>query len=979
MTLGGTYLGAAPAAPGVQPRIWQFYQSFAVTAGSTATRVVNPKLPRIAAAASVVTSTQGSGFLKFFLVTAGSVITSRRSTGMIRLAIGPSAIAFRRQIKLIQSVTSIGAIVRVKSIAKTAYSVIAGSVITRILGSNKARSVSSGSIATRILKSGLPRIVTAGSSSLSRRTTNMARRIVTTGIVSMSKGAGGISGYGVTVVAGSSVSSIRNVATRFGPVIAGSAVTRLLTSGIRRTAVAGSAITRVRSIVRKFTAVTPLTALKRLQIAIKRIVTKAAWTALVLSMRPAIFLRLGDSGVTAVDLSGNGRDGTYVNAPSHVAGAIAGDSDQGVALDGSTQYVQTSWGTRRNLCTNPIGRYNSADWANVGSSGLVVRTAALPTLAGLPVGITTGFEITSTGGADGARVNFPVTAGVTYVLSVYARYASGSTMRLRAKDPNATVPVTVTLPTGANFARSSIVYTAITTGTASLLLDSTGAVDVHVTAVQIEQAASLGSYFDGDGYVGSGGMYIPATSIATSWDGLPDAAMSDMGARRNLAVNPRIGLNTTGWQGSGMSRDISWSQFGTASLRQTLAVANNDASIFSSTSAYFAASPGDVLAISAYYKIGSGATNTGAGNGPRLGIQWDDGSGTFNLGSDYGVASAPPAIGTTGRATKITNPAPAGTKQCRIRLISGQTVGTQTVDTLWSAIMCERANVINPYFDGNGYVDNSGNYIQSRVGSVTGWVGTPHASVSDIGATANGTVRTFLMWVKRDTQTTRDSIFGTGGPSHGFAVVIDAANENILTYLDRGLGQTVHAAAFPGEGVYALIGAEVDEPQDKIIIYVNGVSKGTQTLADKYNPAGGNLALGMTRVGIDHLGGALDDMIGFERGLSPSEHLALYQTGAGLIGSGSIARSLWNISKSFQATAVGVAIFARRRFLKRVGQVVTMAIDNAVTKTADAIQTIRAIIVAGDDVQTSADVPEPPPKEVGEVLPPVRDAEEVND
>lgn len=61
----------------------------------------------------------------------------------------------------------------------------------------------------------------------------------------------------------------------------------------------------------------------------------------VLSLQPSLYLRLGESsGASALDSSGNGLTGSYVASPTlGVAGALSGDSNTAVTLNGTTQYV----------------------------------------------------------------------------------------------------------------------------------------------------------------------------------------------------------------------------------------------------------------------------------------------------------------------------------------------------------------------------------------------------------------------------------------------------------------------------------------------------------------------------------------------------------------------------------------------------------------------------------------------------------------
>jgi Concanavalin A-like lectin/glucanases superfamily len=65
-----------------------------------------------------------------------------------------------------------------------------------------------------------------------------------------------------------------------------------------------------------------------------------SYSAVVLADNPAGYWRLGDSGATAADASGNGRDGTLSGGiTTGAAGALAGDADTGMTFDGSTGVI----------------------------------------------------------------------------------------------------------------------------------------------------------------------------------------------------------------------------------------------------------------------------------------------------------------------------------------------------------------------------------------------------------------------------------------------------------------------------------------------------------------------------------------------------------------------------------------------------------------------------------------------------------------
>jgi concanavalin A-like lectin/glucanase superfamily protein len=75
------------------------------------------------------------------------------------------------------------------------------------------------------------------------------------------------------------------------------------------------------------------------------------YEALVLSLGPRAYWRLGDSGGVAVDSSGNAFHGAYIGG-TRAAGAIAGDADLALAVNGVDQYVDLS-------PSGPIGIINS--------------------------------------------------------------------------------------------------------------------------------------------------------------------------------------------------------------------------------------------------------------------------------------------------------------------------------------------------------------------------------------------------------------------------------------------------------------------------------------------------------------------------------------------------------------------------------------------------------------------------------------------
>jgi sulfur relay (sulfurtransferase) complex TusBCD TusD component (DsrE family) len=92
----------------------------------------------------------------------------------------------------------------------------------------------------------------------------------------------------------------------------------------------------------------------------------------VLGDSPAGYWRLGESsGTTAVDLSGNGHDGSFVGAPAlGVPGAVAEDPNTAVAFNGASQYAQVPY----TAALNPAAPFTVEAWAKVSGGAGSIRT-----------------------------------------------------------------------------------------------------------------------------------------------------------------------------------------------------------------------------------------------------------------------------------------------------------------------------------------------------------------------------------------------------------------------------------------------------------------------------------------------------------------------------------------------------------------------------------------------------------------------------
>src|SRR5438105_4551295 len=83
----------------------------------------------------------------------------------------------------------------------------------------------------------------------------------------------------------------------------------------------------------------------------------------VLADLPSAYWRLGEAtGTAAADASGNGLSGTYQNAPTlGVSGALTGDSDTAVTLNGTTHYISVA----DNDLLDPGDTFTLEAWINL--------------------------------------------------------------------------------------------------------------------------------------------------------------------------------------------------------------------------------------------------------------------------------------------------------------------------------------------------------------------------------------------------------------------------------------------------------------------------------------------------------------------------------------------------------------------------------------------------------------------------------------
>lgn len=187
---------------------------------------------------------------------------------------------------------------------------------------------------------------------------------------------------------------------------------------------------------------------------------------------------------------------------------------------------------------------------------------------------------------------------------------------------------------------------------------------------------------------------------------------------QNLLRNPSGEKGTKDWTvNTGTLITDASSNFtspsGDRAFRVTATVLTNDVSLYSHA---IPCTPGQQVYASARYFITGSANNTGAGNGPRLRIEYDTGAGTWANGNSDSASIAPQPASTLS-SMSVQSTVPGGSTQMRLRLVQS-TSGTQTVDWLLDSILCVFSSSAVSYFDG------------SSPGAA--WDGVPHDSTSTL-------------------------------------------------------------------------------------------------------------------------------------------------------------------------------------------------------------------------------------------------------
>jgi hypothetical protein len=362
-------------------------------------------------------------------------------------------------------------------------------------------------------------------------------------------------------------------------------------------------------------------------------------------------------------------------------------------------------------------------------------------------------------------------------------------------------------------------------------------------------------------------QYDSAQNTATDFDGTDDRITTTYSTRRNLCDNPSFETNTTNWAGvlSTIARTTDQAYAGTYSLKVT-ATAASASPFFNLEEATGLAVPAREYTWSVYVKP------VQSGRNMRLQLVFRNGVSNVNVVNGTTTNSIP-----TGEWTRLevtgTSGALVDNIFCYIQVDRGA-AGTAGDITYIDGAMIEVASSAGTYFDGTGYIDESGDWVSDPGGHV-GWLGTAHASASDKGCFANGTTRTFCGWAYRDASADADTLIGnTGSPSHA-QLSLSSGSQNVV--FNPGGGATTWTSAWPGNGEWVHYALVFDEPgsSNNISLYLNGALVSTQTNTAQFSralqSAAGNFNVGVFAGNVNPFNGKMAWVSVHEKALTAEE------------------------------------------------------------------------------------------------------------
>lgn len=363
---------------------------------------------------------------------------------------------------------------------------------------------------------------------------------------------------------------------------------------------------------------------------------------------------------------------------------------------------------------------------------------------------------------------------------------------------------------------------------------------------------------------------------ATYFDGIDDYCLTDYAKRRNLYNNPSFETGITGvFQNAATgtaSQSTDAAQIGSYSLKEVCPGTNSYEGVVLTSSAggvWTTISPSTTYTASAWINAPNGLSLTF-----RL---------AFGLSGGGGTTFQDVTVTGNGawQRVSVTYASSASQGAAAIYVFKNAvSAATFYVD----GVLLEQGSSLGTYFDGSGYINDSGTWIPSPDGygnKKTGWLGTAHASASDKGVFANGTVRTFCGWAYQASDAQPCVLFSqtpnsTTGPIFR---VEPTPNSTIFgLWINANVGiSNYFTGAWPGPGRWGHWSLVLDQPGNKINLRVNGAQAGTADQAFNTAWSGDPVSLVLASWGGGQVwSGSQAHFAVFERGLTVAEQTAVY-------------------------------------------------------------------------------------------------------
>ena len=355
------------------------------------------------------------------------------------------------------------------------------------------------------------------------------------------------------------------------------------------------------------------------------------------------------------------------------------------------------------------------------------------------------------------------------------------------------------------------------------------------------------------------------------------------GTRRNRFRNPSIETNAQYIRGLAISnctetadeRSATWSEDGTYAHRwagthsadsnpATAALDLFDHATATTPASGLAVTAGQSLTFGATYNI-TDAPSTGT---LRAEVNW------YTAASAFISASTVATIGTTAGERFVTGtvtaPPTAAFAIVRAWNLFSWTTNADTFEIFTDGIIVLDGSVALTAADYHPTV------AQLASGEA-GWLGTAHASASDIGAIANGAPRSWEGWHKRADELAAHTLFGTDATSNATRLVLASGSGNVL-WIVGGTTYTF-TDAWPDDAEPHHWMLAFDEANDTADLYIDGVLFEAKTGVSAQHAAGQTLQWGAHGSGSDGFDGDAAKLASYELLLAGAAARSHYRLG----------------------------------------------------------------------------------------------------